>query len=110
MNIPESAVLLRVFLADNEMMDGRPAYEKLVLKAKEMNMAGATVLRGIMGYGAGAIHTAKLVDMSAGLPVVVEIVDAEEKINKFLPEVDRIMKSGLVTIEKAKVLHYRHTK
>lgn len=109
MNIPEEAVLLRIFIGETEQYHGRPLYEAIVLKARERGLAGATVLRGSLSYGASShIHTAKILRLSYDLPIVVEIVDSEEKINSFLPVVDEMVASGLVTLERARVLHYRH--
>jgi len=108
MNIPQDAVLLRVFLGENDKFEGRPLYEAIVMKARELHLAGATVLRGPMGFGKSSrLHTAKILRLSMDLPVVVEIVDAEEKIQSFLPVLDEMMKGGLVTLEKVKVIHYR---
>lgn len=107
MQIPEDARLLRIFLGEDDKDDGRPLYEAIVLKAREMHLAGATVLRGAMGYGhSSRLHTTKILRLSADLPLIIEIVDSEEKINAFLPELDKIMSSGLVTIEKIHVLQY----
>jgi PII-like signaling protein len=107
MQIPKDAVLLRVFLGEQDKFHGRPVYECIVLKAREMHLAGATVLRGPMGFGhSSRLHTAKILRLSEDLPLVIEIVDAEDKINAFLPELDTMMGSGLVTMEKVKVLQY----
>lgn len=107
MQIPRDARLLRIFIGEDDKDDGRPLYETIVLKAREMHLAGATVLRGAMGFGhSSRIHTTKVLRLSADLPLIVEIVDCEEKINAFLPELDKIMSSGLVTIEKISVLQY----
>jgi len=107
MEIPKTAVLLRIFIGENDRDGGRPLYEAIVLKAREMHLAGATVLRGAMGFGhSSRLHTTKILRLSEDLPLVIEIVDSEEKIDAFLPEVDRLMSSGLVTMEKVKVLHY----
>lgn len=107
MQIPKDARLLRIFLGEDDNDDGRPLYEAIVLKAREMHLAGATVLRGAMGYGhSSRLHTTKILRLSADLPLIIEIVDSEEKINAFLPELDKIMSSGLVTIEKIHVLQY----
>jgi PII-like signaling protein len=104
---PQDALLLRIFLGENDRADGRPLYEALVLKAREMGMAGATVLRGPMGFGRAArLHTTKILQLSGDLPVVVEIVDADERIRAFLRAVEPIMTSGLVTLEKATVIRY----
>jgi hypothetical protein len=107
MQIPEQSVLLRIFIGEDDREDGRPLYEAIVLKAREMHLAGATVLRGGLGYGhSSRLHTTKILRLSEDLPLVVEIVDSEEKINSFLPVLDKIMNSGLVTLEKVQVLHY----
>ncbi len=107
MQLPQDAVLLRIFLGEADKCDGKPLYEAIVLKARELHLAGATVLRGPMGYGhSSRLHTAKILRLSEDLPLVIEIVDAEEKIEAFLPVLDGIMGSGLVTMEKVKVLRY----
>src|SRR5262250_1918664 len=107
MQIPHEAVLLRVFLGENDRFEHKPLYEAIVLKAREMHLAGATVLRGPMGYGhSSRLHTAKILRLSEDLPVVIEIVESEEKINEFLPVLDGMMGSGLVTLEKVQVLQY----
>jgi len=107
MQIPRAAVLLRIFLGENDRYQHRPLYEAIVLKAREAHLAGATVLRGPMGFGhSSRLHTAKILRLSEDLPMVVEIVDSEEKINAFLPELDKMMGSGLVTIERVQVLQY----
>jgi len=107
MEIPEEAVLLRIFLGEDDRLDGRPLYESIVTRAREMHLAGATVLRGPMGFGRSShLHTAKILRLSQDLPVVVEIVDSEENIDRFLPVLDSMMGSGLVTLEKARVLRY----
>ena len=107
MELPEDALLLRIFIGESDRHGHKPLYEAIVLKAREMHLAGATVLRGPMGYGASSrIHTAKIIQLSMDLPLVVEIVDTEEKINGFLPVLDEMMNGGLVTLEKAKVIHY----
>ncbi len=111
MKLPEDAMLLRIFIGEMDSYKGKPLYEQIVLKARELNLAGATVLRGIMGFGAHSrLHTAKLLRLSADLPVVVEVVDTEEKINKLLPFLDEVVEEGLITLEKAKVIKYRHNK
>jgi PII-like signaling protein len=107
MQIPRQAVLLRIFIGENDRDDGRPLYESIVLKARAMHLAGATVLRGAMGYGhSSRLHTAKILRLSADLPLVIEIVDSEQKIDAFLPVLDGIMTSGLITLEKVQVLQY----
>jgi PII-like signaling protein len=107
MQIPKDAVLLRIFCGENDRFEQQPLYEAIVLKAREMHLGGATVLRGPMGYGhSSRLHTAKILRLSFDLPIVVEIVDTETKINGFLPELDRMMSSGLITLEKVQVLQY----
>ena len=108
MQIPEDAVLLRIFIGESDRWEHQPLYEAIVLKARERHLAGATVLRGPMGFGKSSrIHTAKILRLSMDLPLVIEIVDSEEKINSFLPELEKMIGGGLVTLEKVKVLHYR---
>jgi hypothetical protein len=108
MQIPHDAVLLRIFIGESDRWHHQPLYEAIVLKAREMHLAGATVLRGPMGFGKTShLHTAKILRLSTDLPLVIEIVDAEEKINTFLPVLDEMMKGGLVTLEKARVIDYR---
>lgn len=111
MHLPEEAVLLRIFIGEADRWEHRPLYEAIVIKAREMHLAGATVLRGPMGFGKSShLHTAKILRLSMDLPLVIEIVDSEEKINAFLPVLEQMMGGGLVTLEKAKVIHYRHGK
>jgi PII-like signaling protein len=108
MNIPEDGCLLRVFIGESDRWQHRPLYEAIVLKARELNLAGATVLRGPMGFGANSrIHTAKILRLSEDLPVVIEIVDSQEKIDALLPHIDQMVQEGLVTIEKVRVIKYR---
>jgi uncharacterized protein len=107
MQIPKQALLLRIFIGEDDKFGGSPLYEAIVLRAREMHLAGATVLRGPMGFGASSrLHTAKILRLSEDLPLVIEIVDSEEKIDDFLPVLDRMMSSGLVTLEKVQVLQY----
>jgi uncharacterized protein len=107
MDIPHDAVLLRIFTSVADRFGLQPLYEAIVLKAREMHLAGATVLRGPLGFGQSAtLHQAHVFPLTQDLPVVVEIVDSEEKINGFLPFLDEMMESGLVTLEAAKVLQY----
>src|SRR5690348_5627797 len=107
MNLPSEATLLRIFLGESDRWKHQPLYEAIVLKAREMHLAGATVLRGPMGFGhSSRLHTAKILRLSEDLPFVIEIVDAEEKINAFLPVLDAMMNSGLVTIERVQVRQY----
>ena len=111
MQLPKQALLLRIFTGENGKCDGRPLYEAIVMKAREMQLAGATVLRGPMGFGQSSlIHTDKILRLSMDLPLVIEIVDSEEKINEFLPVLDGMMDSGLVTLEKLQVLQYGNAK
>jgi PII-like signaling protein len=109
MKLPEQAELLRIFIGESDRHDGRPLYEAVVLKARACGLAGATVLRSPMGYGANSrLHTAKILRLSDDLPMVVEIIDEVEKIEAFLPVLDTMMDGGLVTLEKVHVLRYRH--
>jgi uncharacterized protein len=108
MQIPKDALLLRIFLGESDRWEHHPLYEAIVLKARELHLAGATVLRGPMGFGKTShMHTAKILRLSTDLPLVIEIVDAKEKINEFLPVLDGMMGGGLVTLESVKVIHYR---
>ncbi|MSU62869.1 MAG: DUF190 domain-containing protein [Pedosphaera sp.] len=108
MQIPRDAVLLRIFIGESDRWHHQPLYEAIVLKARELHLAGATVLRGPMGFGKSSrLHTAKILQLSMDLPLVIEIVDAEEKINQFLPALEGMIGGGLVTLEKVKVIDYR---
>ena len=108
MQISEDAVVLRIFIGESDRYAHHPLYEAIVLKAREMQMAGATVLRGPMGFGKSShVHTAKILRLSMDLPIVIEIVDSEEKVNAFMPVLDGLMGGGLVTLEKAKVIRYQ---
>jgi uncharacterized protein len=108
MHLPEDAVLLRIFIGESDRYHHQPLYEAIVLKARELELAGATVLRGPMGFGKSShLHTAKILRLSMDLPMVIEIVDSEEKINRFLPALDEMMGGGLVTLERAKVIRYQ---
>src|SRR5437773_5843908 len=108
MQIPHDAVLLRIFIGESDRWQHHPLYEAIVLKAREMHLAGATVLRGPMGFGKSSrLHTAKILRLSFDLPLVIEIVDSEEKIQAFLPVLNEMMKGGLVTLEKVRVIDYR---
>ena len=110
MKLPEEGLLLRIFIGESDNYKGKPLYEQIVLKARELHLAGATVTRGIMGFGADSrMHTAKLLRLSEDLPVIIEIVDAEENLNKLLPFLDETVKEGLITLEKARVIKYRHS-
>lgn len=109
MKLPSEAMLLRIFIGESDKRDGRPLYEIIVEEVRKRGMAGATVLRGFLGFGANSrIHTSKILRLSEDLPVIVEIVEAEEKIEAFLPELDELMGEGLVTLEKARIITYRH--
>src|SRR5947199_8773501 len=108
MQIPLDAILLRIFIGESDRWHHQPLYEAIVLKAREMHLAGATVLRGPMGFGKSSrLHTAKILRLSMDLPLVIEIVDSEEKIQEFLPVLDQMMTGGLVTLERARVIDYR---
>lgn len=107
MQVPKDAVLLRIFLGENDKHQGKPLYEAIVMAARQSHLAGATVFRGPMGFGASSrLHTAKILRLSEDLPLVIEIVDSEDKINAFLPALNAMMGSGLVTLENVKVLRY----
>src|SRR6478735_5831809 len=108
MDIPKDAVLLRIFFGEEDRFEHQPLYEAIVQKAREIHLAGATVLRGPMGFGhSSRLHTAKILRLSFDLPLVIEIVDSEEKINAFLPLLDGMITGGLVTLEKVSVIEYR---
>jgi PII-like signaling protein len=108
MQIPNEATLLRIFLGESDRWEHKPLYEAIVLKARESHLAGATVLRGPMGFGKSSLlHTTKILRLSYDLPLVIEIVDSEEKIQAFLPVLNTMMKGGLVTLEKVRVIDYR---
>lgn len=108
MKIPREGCLLRIFIGESDRWQGRPLYESIVLAARAQHLAGATVLRGPMGFGAESrLHTAKILRLSEDLPIVIEIVDAREKIDAFLPLVDAMLTDGLVTLERVEVLQYR---
>ena len=107
MKIPHDGYLLRIFIGESDHWRGKPLYEAIVMKARELHLAGATVLRGPMGFGQSSrIHTTKILRLSQDLPIVVEIVDSEEKIMSFLAILESMIKSGLITLEKVKVLRY----
>lgn len=108
MTIPEEGYLLRIFVGEGDKIGHRPLYEVIVLKAREAGLAGATVMRGVMGFGKNSIlHTAKILRLSEDLPMVIEIVDSLEKVEAFLPALDEMITDGLVTLEKIRVIHYR---
>ena len=107
MHIPEQAQLLRIFIGESDQYAGRPLYEAIVLKARDLHLAGATVLRGPLGYGRSShLHTAKILRLSDDLPLVIEIVDAEAKIGAFLTELEDMLRGGLVTLENVRVVRY----
>jgi PII-like signaling protein len=108
MVLPQAGYLLRIFLGEADKQEGRPLYEWLVLRARERGLAGATVVRGLMGFGANSrLHTFKIERLSLDLPIVVEIVDTREKLEAFLAEIDPIIHEGLATLERAEVRFYR---
>lgn len=108
MHLPHDVMLLRIFIGESDRWHHKPLYEAIVLKAREMHMAGATVLRAPMGFGKSSrLHTAKILRLSFDLPLLIEIVDTEENINKFVPVIDEMMTGGLVTLETARVIDYR---
>src|SRR5881628_1440342 len=108
MHLPHDAMLLRIFIGESDRWKHQPLYEAIVLKAREAHLAGATVLRGPMGFGKSSrLHTAKILRLSMDLPMVIEIVDSEERIQAFLPVLDQMIGGGLVTTEKVKVIEYR---
>ena len=107
MHLPQDALLLRIFFGEKDRNEGKPLHDAIVRKAREMHLAGATVLRGPMGYGRRSrVHRAHLFELSEDLPMVIEIVDSEDRINAFLPVLETMMGSGLVTLEKVKVIRY----
>ena len=111
MTLPEEGSLLRILIGENDKHEGKSLYEWLVLKAREMGLAGATVTRGIMGFGGNSrIHTSKILRLSEDLPIVIEIVDVQEKLEPYLSEIDDAIDGGLATLEKAQVHFYRHKK
>src|SRR6266513_994217 len=108
MKIPEQGKLLRIFIGESDRWHHQPLYEAIVLKARELGLAGASVLRGAMGFGANShLHTAKILRLSTDLPIVIEIVDSEEKIDLLLPHLDQMVSEGLVTLENVRVIKYR---
>ena len=108
MKIPADGKLLRIFVGETDQWQGQPLYEAIVHLAKKQGMAGATAIKGFMGFGCKShMHTAKILRLSEDLPIVIEMVDSEEKINNFLPHLDEMVKEGLITLEKANVILYR---
>lgn len=111
MKLEADAQLLRIFIGESDKEGGRPLYEVIVEEAKKRGMAGATVLRGVLGFGANSrIHTTKILRLSEDLPMVIEIVDKPDRIAAFLPDLDRMIHEGLITLEKVQIIAYRHSK
>jgi hypothetical protein len=109
MKLPEEGILLRIFIGETDRIHGKALYEQIVLKARELGLAGATVIHGTMGFGASSrVHTAKILRLSEDLPIVIELVDTEENVNKLMPFIDENVTEGLVTMEKVRVIKYRH--
>ncbi len=108
MKLPADGKLLRIFIGEQDRWQGRPLYEAIIHLAKKEGMAGATALKGFMGFGCKShMHTTKILRLSEDLPIIIEMVDSEEKINQFLPRLDEMVKEGLITLEKANVIMYR---
>src|ERR1043166_6444350 len=108
MELPHESILLRIFIGESDRHDGKPLHEAIVLRARELHLAGATVLRGAMGFGKSSrLHTSKILRLSIDLPLVIEIVHSEERINAFLPVLDEMITSGLVTLEEVRAIRYR---
>lgn len=111
MKLPSESLLLRIFISETDKFKGLPLYKELVEMARKKGMAGATVLRGMLGFGANSrIHTTQILRLSQDLPLVIEIVDSEQMINEFLPELEHMISEGLVTLERAQVIAYRHNR
>jgi PII-like signaling protein len=109
MRLDEDGLLLRIFVGESDQWQGRPLYEAIMVRAREIGLAGTTVVRGIAGFGANSrIHTTKILRLSEDLPIVVEIADNAERIEAFLPELDRMVGEGLVTLERVRIILYRH--
>ena len=107
MKITGQGMLLRIFIGESDRWHGKPLYEALVLKAREMGLAGATVIRGVEGFGAHSrLHTAKVLRLSEDLPLIIEIVDGEERIREFIPICDTMIEEGLITLERVEILKY----
>jgi PII-like signaling protein len=108
MKIPTDGYLLRIFIGESDYWHGKPLYEAIVMKARELHLAGATVIRGPMGFGANSrLHTTKILRLSEDLPMITEIVDAKEKIDELMPHIDEMVREGLVTLEPVQVIQYR---
>ena len=111
MKLPEKGLLLRIFIGESDRCEGHPLYEAIVNEARRLNMAGATVLKGVMGFGASSrIHTTKVLRLSEDLPMVIEIIDKKERVNLLMPFLDTHVKEGLITLEEVRVIKYRHKK
>ncbi|MBM3133427.1 MAG: DUF190 domain-containing protein [Chloroflexi bacterium] len=111
MKLPSEGYLLRIFIGETDRYKGKPLYEQIVLKARELNLAGATVTRGIMGYGANSrVHTAKVLRLSEDLPIVIEIVDTEERLMTLWPFLDEAVQEGLIIVDKVRIIRYRHAR
>ncbi len=109
MKLPSEAEILRIFIGESDKYNGRPLYEAIVEEARKSGMAGATVTRGVLGFGAHSrIHTAKILRLSEDLPLIIEIIDKPERIEAFLPGLDKMVEEGLITVEKVRVVAYRH--
>lgn len=109
MKLEGDGLLLRIFVGDSDRYGGEPLFEAVVRRARERGLAGATVLRGVEGFGAHSrIHTARILRLSQDLPIVIEIVDRAERVEAFLPELDEMVGEGMVTLEKVRIVHYRH--
>jgi hypothetical protein len=109
MKEPQKGILLRIFVGENDRLNGKPLYEEIVRHARELHIAGATVVRGIMGYGAASkIHTAKVLRLSDDMPMIIEMVDEKEKIDLIIPFLDEHVEEGLITMERVEVIRYRH--
>jgi len=109
MKLPEQGKLLRIFIGEEDTYKGRPLYEAIVLKARELNLAGATVVKGVMGFGANSrLHTSKVLRLSEDMPLIIEIVDTEERLDLILPFLEETVQEGLITIEGVKVMVYKH--
>jgi len=110
MKLPENGQLLRIFIGESDKVHGTPLFEAIVLKARELGLAGATVVRGVMGFGADSrMHTAKVLRLSEDMPIIVEIVDTAEKLQTLMPFLDEHVTEGLITMEDVKVIKYRHS-
>ena len=110
MKLPENGMLLRIFIGETDKYKGKTLYEQIVIKARDLKLAGATVIPGVMGFGADSrMHSAKILRLAEDLPMIIEIVDTEDNLNKILPFLDEVVEEGLITMEKVKVIKYRHS-